>query len=468
LPDPTSKGIAIWLCDEIFMKTLILSILSVIILALGPNASAEEGRPVLVGVAKMDVTPDGPILLSGYQARGTVESKGTAQPIRAMALAIGSDEQGASLLVTVDNLGIPDAMTGELAARLQNRAGIARERLAIGSSHTHYAPHLPGLAPIIFGKPIPADMQARIDSYARTLLDKLEQVCLDALKDRRPSLLAWSQGSVDFAKNRRLPPGGPTDHALPMLRAVGLDGKVRAVVVNYACHCTTLDPKEYLISGDWAADAREAIEADQPGALALVLIGCGADSNPKDRPGREVARRHGRAIGDEVARLLKGRLIPINGPPSGKIARIKLPFDTLPTREELQALVAKGGAPGYNASTHLARLDRGEPLQSELDYVVQVWRFGDELAIVFLAGEVVVDYALRLKGEIDPKRLWVVAYANDVPCYIPSERILREGGYEGGGAMVYYGRPTRLRPGIEDQIVGTVRSLVPPSFIVKP
>ena len=445
------------------MKLRSPSLVVVLILLAPIIALAQDGRPMLVGVARVDITPDGPILLNGFLARGTVESKGTAQPIRAEALAIGSDEPGASLLVTVDNLGVPDAMTSELADRLKRRAGIARERLALGSSHTHCAPCLPGVAPNVFGKPIPADQQGRIEAYAKTLLEKLEQVCLDALEDRRPALLAWGQGSVGFAMNRRTP-GGPVDHALPMLRAVDLDGKLRAVVVNYACHCTTLDPKDYLVSGDWAADAREAIEGDNPGATALVLIGCGADSNPKDRPGREVARRHGRAIGDEVARLLEGPLTPIGTPPVGRIARIKIPFDTLPTREELQALVAKGEPPGYNASTQLARLDRGEPLQSELDYVVQSWHFGDDLVLVFLAGEVVVDYALRLKLELDPKRLWVVGYANDVPCYIPSERILREGGYEGGGAMVYYGRPARLKPGLEARIVEAVLGLVPPSF----
>ena len=449
------------------MKLLSPSIVGILILSAPLGAMAEDGQAMLVGVAKVDITPDGPILLSGFLARGTVESKGTAQPIRAQALAIGADAQGASLLVTVDNLGIPDAMTGELADRLMRRAGIARERLALGSSHTHCAPCLPGVAPNIFGKPIPAEQQGRIEAYAKALLDKLERACLDALEDRRPALLAWGQGSVDFARNRRTP-GGPVDHALPMLRAVDLDGKLRAVVVNYACHCTTLDPKDYLISADWAGDAREAIEGDHPGASALVLIGCGADSNPKDRPGREVARRHGRAIGDEVARLLQGPLLPINSPPVGRIARIKVPFDTLPTREELKALVAKGGPPGYNATTQLARLDRGEPPQSHLDYVVQSWHFGDDLAVVFLAGEVVVDYVLRLKIELDPKRLWVVGYANDAPCYIPSERILREGGYEGGGAMVYYGRPTRLKTGLEDQIIAAVRALVPPSFAARP
>ncbi len=179
-----------------------------------------------------------------------------------MALAIGSDEQGASLVVAVDTLGIPDAMTEQLAVRLK-AVGIARERLAVGASHTHSAPCLPGVAPNIFAKPIPAEPQAVIDRYASALLDKLEGVCLDALKDRKPALLAWGQGSVDFAMNRRTK-DGPVDHALPMLRAVDLDGKLRAVLVNYACHCTTLDPKDHLISGDWAADAREAIEATIP------------------------------------------------------------------------------------------------------------------------------------------------------------------------------------------------------------
>ncbi len=430
-------------------------------------AHAEAGKPIIIGAAKVDITPDSPILLTGYQSRGTEPSKGVQLPIRAEALAIGSDEQGASLLVTVDNLGVPDSMTEELAARLKRRAGIARERLAVGSSHTHSAPCLPGVAPNIFARPIPADRQAVIDRYAATLLDRLEQVCLDALKDRKPALLGWAQGSVDFAINRRTK-GGPVDHALPVLRAVDLDGKLRAVVVNYACHCTTLDPKDGLISGDWAGEARDAIEADHPGAIALVLIGCGGDANPRDRTGQAVARRHGRSIGDEVTRLLKGPITPLETPPVGRLARIKLSFDTLPTVEELKALVAKGGAPGYNASTQLARLDRGEPLQSELDYVIQAWHFDDDLAIVFLAGEVVVNYVLRLKTELDPKRLWVVAYANDDPCYIPSERILREGGYEGAGAMAYYARPTRLKSGLENQIIASIRALVPPSFNARP
>jgi hypothetical protein len=109
-------------------------------------------------------------------------------------------------------------------------------------------------------------------------------------------------------------------------------------------------------------------------------------------------------------------------------------------------------------------LDRGEPLPTRLPYLVQTWTFGEDLAMVFLSGEVVVDYSLRLKREYLQGRLWVNAYANDVPCYIPSERILREGGYEGGGAMVYYGHPAPLASGVEESIVGAVHELVPQGF----
>ena len=85
--------------------------------------------------------------------------------------------------------------------------------------------------------------------------------------------------------------------------------------------------------------------------------------------------------------------------------------------------------------------------------------FGDSLTMVFLPGEVVVDYSLRLKKELDNLRVWINAYANDVPCYIPSKRIWREGGYEGGLAMIYFDRPTRFAENVEDLIIAAVRKM---------
>ncbi len=433
-------------------------------LALLAHAPAEGPPLIPVGVAKVDITPGYPTRLSGYYARKE-ESKGVGLRIMAKALAIGSDEDGPAVLISVDSLGVSNAIVGRVAERLRKR-GVSRDGLVVAASHTHSAPMLDGVAPNIFGRDLTAAERATVERYTKELEAKLEAVALDALADRKPSRLSWGQGKVGFAINRRTK-GGPVDHSLPVLRAEGADGSIRAIVVNYACHCVTLDPSDNLVHGDWAGLAQQILEREHPGAVALTVIGCGADANPSAMHGRDSeakARSHARALADEVNRLLKGPLTPLKSAPSRRMIWIALPFDTLPTRADLEALVAKGGPPGYNAKTFLDRLDRGQPIPSRLDYPITAWRFGDDLVMVFLAGEVVVDYATRLKSELDPARLWITAYANDDPCYIPSERILREGGYEGGGAMVYYGQPTRLKPGVEALIDAAVLSLIPQEF----
>ena len=427
-----------------------------------------------VGVARTDITPDGPVRLAGYGSRRS-ESEGVEQRLWAKALAVQAGATGPAVLICVENCVVPNSITEDIARRLQRKARISRERVVVCSTHTHTAPCLKGALPTMFGMPIPEAHQARIDRYTAQLTERIEKVALAALADRRPARLAWAQGKATFATNRRenkssgqvelgVCPAGPVDHALPVIRVTDAAGKLLAIVLNYACHCTTLDGEFNRICGDWAGYAQEYIERDHPGAVCLVTIGCGADADPQPRTGLDFAQRNGRAIATEVDRLLRGDFKPLRGELACRFERIQLPFDTLPTRQEWQDRVKDKGAVGYHAQIQLERLDRGESLQTALDYPVQTWALGDGLAMVFLAGEVVVDYALRLKKEYDADRLWVTAYANDVPCYIPSRRILREGGYEAERAMVYFDRPTRLDPKVEDLIVAAVGRLMPRGF----
>ncbi len=447
----------------------VVVVLLVLASAAAPARAADE-LLYRVGVAEVDITPDYPVRLSGFGFRRN-ECEGVTQKIWAKAIAIsggGGATNGTdapAVLLTVDNLGIPDYMTREVAARLQKAGKLDPARLAVTATHTHTAPMLTGVCPTIFGGPIPPEHQGRIDRYTRELTDHLEKVALAALEKREPADLEFGTGAVDFAKNRRTK-GGPVDHDLPVLAVRGPGGKLRAVYTNYACHCVTLSHNK--ISGDWAGYAREIFEKQHPGVTMMTSIGCGADSNPDSDPVGDrvdVAERQGGQIAAEVARLLGGGLKPLAGPISTKLNRITLPFDTHPTREQFQETAKRNDATGYHARVQLERLDRGEKLQTDLPYPIQTWTFGDQLAMVFLPGEVVVDYSLRLKREFDRTRLWTTAYANDEPCYIPSERVLKEGGYEGEGAMVYYNRPTKLAPGLEQKIVDEVHRQLPDSFL---
>src|SRR5262245_58355020 len=112
------------------------------------SAAAQAPESVAVGVAKVDITPAYPVRLSGFGSR-RAESEGVTQKIWAKALAIG--ERDPVVLVTVDNLGIPYAMTQEVVRRLAKKAPLPPERLAITATHTHTAPMLAGVAPTLFG-----------------------------------------------------------------------------------------------------------------------------------------------------------------------------------------------------------------------------------------------------------------------------------------------------------------------------
>jgi len=90
-----------------------------------------------------------------------------------------------------------------------------------------------------------------------------------------------------------------------------------------------------------------------------------------------------------------------------------------------------------------------------------VVRFGDDLTMVGLAGEVVVDYSLRLKKELAGTPVWVAGYCNEVFGYVPSQRVLQEGGYEARDSILYYDiTVTPFAPSVETLIVDKVHELV--------
>ncbi len=424
------------------------------------------------GAARINITPAYPVRLSGYGNRKT-EFEGVKAPIWAKVLALSWDEEPPAIVMTVDNVGVPSTVRDSVLAALQDQH-LTTERLAICSTHTHCAPMLSGNLSNLFGMDLPAEEQERVERYTRELTADLIKAAHEAISAMQPATLSMGHGEVKFAGNRRLPtptgfanspnPAGPTDHDLPVLKVTDAQGVVRAVFTSYACHCTTMAWN--FIHPDWAGMAQAALEQAYPQAVALTAIGCGADQNPYPRSQEALLHQHGESLAQEAARVVNGPTRPLQGPLACGVRNIALPYGTLPTPEQWAAQAKEGKTihEKHLAGLYLAMLARHEPVPTELPYMVQAWRFGDGLAMVFLNGEVVVDYGLRLKREYDKERMWVNSYSNNVPCYIPSERVLKEGGYEGGGAMLYYARPGKFAPGLEDKIIGAVHELVPEAF----
>jgi hypothetical protein len=418
------------------------------------------------GTARAVITPRESIWMAGYGSRDH-PSEGTLHDLWAKALALRDPSGKAAVLITLDVCGIGRSLSNEIRDRLKEAHGLERSQIVLACSHTHTGPVVG--TNLITMYPLDEEQTARVERYARTFRDAVIAVAGRALETLAPAALSWEIGRCDFAVNRRnndqakaaelrerIALEGPVDHDVPVLKVAGPNGELRAVVCQYACHCTVLPI--YQFTGDYAGFAQIALERDHPGAQAMFVAGCGADQNPLPRGTIEHAQRYGEQLAASVERVLAGPLRPIDGGLRWSYQEIDLAFAAIPSRAhwEEEAKSTKL-ADANRARMLLKRLDDRGTLEATYPYPVQLWRLGDDLSWFFLGGEVTVDYALRIKRNLGSSRTWVAGYCNDVMAYIPSLRVLKEGGYEGGGAMVYYGQPAPWSERVEEQIIDAVR-----------
>lgn len=426
------------------------------------------------GVAKAVITPTESIWMAGYGDRNH-PSDGVLRDLYVKALALEAEPGKPSVIVTADLLGFPREISDAVASECEKRFGLKRDRLVLNASHTHSAPVVHRNAFPVFN--LDEKQWQVVDRYSTLLVDKTIGVIGAALRDLAPATLKFGQGFAGIAVNRRraYPDSrdrpGLVDHDVPVMTIHKPDGSLRAVLVGYACHATVLNI--YQISGDWPGFAQEEIEKAHPGAMALFVQGAGADSNPLPRRSVELAHLYGQVLAAAVDDVLKSPMKPVAGPIRSAFEIVQVPFHDVPTRAELiekyppprrrfdvtqtfGAFDALLKLPRQRNQRWLDLADSGGKLPESYAYGVQVWQFGNSLKFIALAGEVVVDYSLRLKGQYGWNDTWVAGYSNDVFGYTPSARVLREGGYEAENS----GYIAPFSPAIEELIVEKVAKLV--------
>jgi hypothetical protein len=455
----------------------------IIVLAFALMAQPATAAGWKVGVARHDITPKTPGWMSGYAAR-TGPASGSAHPLWAKAVALEDASGNKSVLVTIDVVGIARDVEVPVTEAITKKTGIPRSGIALASSHTHCGPVVGQNLLTMYG--LSEGELAKTLAYTEELKGMLTDVASAAVAALKPATLHTGIGRTSFAVNRRENPPdkvdadrknlslkGPVDHDVPVLVAKDESGKVFGIVTQYACHCTTLDYDKY--SGDYAGYAQIAIEKQYPGAVALFAAGCGADSNPLPRRSVELAEQYGSRLAHATGEVVDHGLAPLDGDRlAHAFEEIPLKHAKVPTKAELEAetkdankyIAARakmllGRLAGDSKDTPLyPNLGDDGKLTATYPYPVQVWSLGKDIDWVFLGGEVVVDYSLRLKRSNGSGRTWVTAYSNDVMAYIPSLRVLKEGGYEGATSMIYYGIPSPWTESVEEDIVSAVVRLI--------
>ena len=401
------------------------SFLLIVLSGLSPAAEAKKSPPEepswKAGVATAKITPQKPMWMAGYGARKK-PSEGTTQDLFAKALALEDKDGGRAVIVTMDIIGVLVSLREAVEKQVQEQYKLPPEALLLSASHTHCGPE--------YRERKGREQEAR--DYHKFLEETLVKLVGQSLDNLAPAKLIYNHARAGFAMNRRrnyqLPkddvnynkrnnPDGPVDHDVPVLCASDAEGNQLALLFGYACHSTTLGFYEFC--GDYGGYAQEYLQADHPGVTALFVAGCGADQNPYPRRTLDLAQRHGRSLATAVEAALYANPRPLDG--SLRCALEKIELERV----------------GENAKTVV--------------YPIQVMRIGDDVTLIALASEIVVDYSLRLKRELGnpPAMVWVAGYCNGYFGYIPSARVLAEGGYE---APSY-------SPTIEEQIVGKVKQM---------
>jgi len=417
------------------------------------------------GVATVNITPVEPILLAGYASRSE-PATGKLTELWAKALFIEDAKGKTAVLITSDLLGIPKAISDRIRDRLKKDYGLAREQIMFNTSHTHTGPVLPNALVDIYD--INSVQKRLIAEYSVILEKKIVEVVGIAMKAKTPARIFSQNGVARFQVNRinnkeatlseQTELRGPNDFAVPVLKVVNAsDDKLIAVSFGYSCHTTVLSSNEW--SGDYAGFAQIEIEKAYPGVTAMFFQCTGADQNPLPRRTVGLAKQYGKTLSAAVERVLEEEMRELSPQLSTNYSEIELKLSTPPTKADL--IKTKSESTGYVvrwASRMLDTIEKGEPLQKSYKaYPVQVWKLGEQ-AMVSLGGEVVIEYSINVKKLLGPET-FVLGYTNDVMAYIPSLRILNDGGYEGETSQMVYGLPSKWDPSIEDTILKEVARL---------
>jgi len=425
------------------------------------GAAALRGVPAAadwrVGLASVDITPPPGLWMAGYAARKE-PSQGTAQALHAKAIALEDAAGHRAVIVTLDVLGLTSTVVDRIAAAVRRRHGLSREGLLLCSSHTHSGPVIDDQLAIAYDL-TPAQWED-IRRSTRRIEEQVVAIVGQALHRLKPVRLRSAQGTAGFAANRRVAfdPKGPTDPAVPVLSVERSDGTLVGIVFGYACHNTTLPATFVRYHGDYAGVAQAELERRHPGVTALYIAGCGADANPAPRGTIELAEQHGRSLADSVERAL-GEATEVRGSLRRGFSTVTLAYAPALGADEWQRrLEDENVFVRRHAKLMLEVIAREGHNRTAEEAPLHVVRIGT-LALVAISGEVVVDYALAVKRKYG-EATWVAGCTDSVFGYLPSLRVLREGGYEGGEAMLYYGRPGPFADTVETSVMTGIDALM--------
>ena len=355
-------------------------------------------------------------------------------------------------MVSVDLLALDAAFIEQVRAEISEATGLSPQGVMIAATHTH-------------GGPVTATMFSPLEqtldaAYLASLRASIVNAVTTAGKNRFPARMGVGAVRVSGIGGNRHRLDGATDPELGLLKITDLNGRVRAVALNYACHPTILGPDNLQITADFPGFAVRRVSDHLEGGFAMFLNGAAGNisvgRSPKATalglagPGRtfERAEKIGHELADQAIKTLPSIETADECTLDFATRFVELDLRPLPLPEDAQAAVQR-------AHEHLEKLrktasDPAEIQNAQLEALyasmthfeacrrtpgkrkepteIQCFRIGE----AFLLGmpvEPFVEIGLVLKQTAET-RLFVIEIANGYMGYLPASGASEEDGYE--------------------------------------
>jgi hypothetical protein len=382
---------------------------------------AADATGLKAGIARIDITPDKPVTMFGYDARKDL-STGVHDPLSARVLTF---EAGGKrlVLVSTDLIGFYSGTADHMRQALLSEFNLQPSELFLTAIHNHAGPAL---------TIDPQRGHANNLEYTEKLKGKLIEVVRQALSGMEPVRVGLGVGSCPMGVNRRelrisntgassIVLGrnvyGPTDKEVLVMKVATPEGKVKAVAFDYATHATCLGGRNYTISGDVLGLAEQFVEKIL-GSDVIVPAFAGASGNINPWLRAEVGFDtepgwipepvlQGAFLGEEVVRVYRD----INQ--TGTADKIGTAFVTLqlPAKPPEDSSAKKSEGPGARP------------------FHVTVARLGD-VAFVGLGAEVCTEIGMAIKAASPCERTFVITHCNGAASYLPTKEMYVQDGYE--------------------------------------
>lgn len=459
----------------------------------GAVAGAAPAGELAVAYNALNITPTAPpwpsLWMAGYGwgPRGNHGVTEESRPLTAHCIAF-HDNGSVNVLLRIDAISIPRDVHLEIRRRVE-ALGVGSSDFMLVASHSHSTPFIGDTHPnpyILMGL-TPADIDA-VNGTTFLFMDLLTELVERTVAETPVSAkLAYAETTADVGFNRRDLPYVIDDVPVLTIRASS-DDTLLAVLFGAAPHPVSRGRDE-VFDADYCGGAAEAIE-QRLGAMAFFFLGTAGDQEAHQPHNPDQPAVLGNRLADAVVDLIEnGDFDPVTGPIMTEMTEIELPFSVDNDDPEVVAMLRSkyqarlpggsnwlGEAEKRHAELTIEKIDNGT-LESNVPMPIQCWKLGG-LTILGLAHEVVGIYHLLIKDiaeRLGTGNLWIMAYANETQCYVPSDQILWEGGYEAGWnldddtvvgfgtAQMAYGWPSPFRaspPGSDPASPDSTESIV--------